>query len=131
MSYTHQEDFGGSSEDRQFAFITTANIVGAGVGGLLVWQLCGLLRIDSLAVMIPLIVFGAGAGAMTTIRLAGISLVEQLQLLTSFRLRASKKATELHPHAATLDTADTLTLFDGDEVLVQPYTPEEVSHGRS
>jgi hypothetical protein len=128
--YTHQDDFGNAMEDRQYSIITMANIVGTLCGAALAWQLCRLLAIGSWLLFILIILSGAVLGFVLTMRWNGISLLEQIRLLIGFQLRVARKQTEIHPHAATLDRTDTLTLFDGDEIIVQPYSPEhEVADG--
>ena len=133
MPYTHQEDFGGALQDRQISILTTANIVGAFLGALVVWQLlklCGITGPIWLVYSLTLLL-GGGAGIALTIRWDGLSLLDAMLLYGGWRLRGLLGQTTLRPRAApaALQQADGLSLYDGDELLVRPYLPEEAAHG--
>ena len=128
MPYTHQEDFGGMLQDRQVSIFTTANIVGAFIGAVVVWQLLSLLHIGGPTWLHYLLVMtlGGGSGIALTIRWDGMSLLDTLVLYAGWRLRALMQQTSLHPRAAAAHTDDgALSLYDGDEVLARPYDPQQ------
>jgi hypothetical protein len=133
MPYTHHEDFGGAMQDRQISIFTTGNIIGAFLGAVIVWQLLQLLGIAG-----PLwltygltLLLGGGGGIALTIRWDGMSSLDALVLYSGWRLRALLGQTTLHPQAApaALDTDGGLSLYEGDEVLVRPYAPQEAARG--
>ena len=137
MAYTHQEDFGGAMEDRQLSILTTANIAGAFIGAVVVWQLLSLLGL-SLPWFLHyslILVLGGGSGIGLTIRWNGLSLLDSLMLWTGWRLRTLMRQTTVHPQVVlvALDDGDGLVLYDDEEVLVRPYDPqtakEAVSYG--
>lgn len=133
MPYTHHEDFGGAMQDRQISIFTTANIVGAFLGAVVVWQLLRLLGVSGpfwLTYGLTL-VLGGGSGIALTIRWDGMSLLDTLLLYGGWRVRGLLRQTTLRPQAApaALDTEAGLSLYDGDEVLVRPYAPQEAARG--
>ena len=133
MPYTHQEDFGGAMQDRQISIFTTANIVGAFLGAVVVWQLLALLGVGGPGWLAYSLTFllGGGGGIALTVRWDGMSLLDALGLYAGWRLRRLLQQTALHPQAApaAYDGGDALSLYEGDEVLVQPYLPEEAARG--
>lgn len=115
-------------EDRQLSILTTANIAGAFIGAVIVWQVLSLLGL-SLHWFLHyglILVLGGGSGIGLTIRWNGLSLLDSLMLWIGWRMRTLMRQTIVHPQAtlASLDDGDGLVLYDDDEVLVRPYDPQ-------
>ncbi len=135
MAYTQQEDLATRGQDRQFSIFTTANIAGAGVLGLAVWQLTRLLGItgDFMSAgwwfQTALIIAGGVAGVILTIRWSGLSLLDRLMLFGSYQQRQLARHSLIQPEAAVANTSGPTmtTLYRDGHVVLRPYRPDEDS----
>ncbi|HEX9372044.1 MAG TPA: hypothetical protein VF897_13605 [Roseiflexaceae bacterium] len=131
MAYTQQENLGGQMQDRQFSIFTTANIVGAGLGGLLTWQGTGLVHLtgpmwSSLWFLQSFtIVAGIVIGVLLTIRWKGLSALDRIQLRVSYRMRKLSGNDAIQPEAPTMaPTQRTMaSLYRNGKVVARPYVP--------
>jgi len=135
MAYTHGEDLGGMGEDRQLSILTTANIVGAVVGGVIVWQGSAFLGFGG-DTFTPgwwlqwfMIFLGMGIGIMLTIRWGGLSAIERMMDFASYQSRKMSGDTILHPeYASSNQNAGQQGLISiyregEDQAVVRPYVP--------
>ena len=131
MPYTQQENLGGQMQDRQFSIFTTANVLGAGGGGVIAWQLCALLKLGG-AIWSPgwfvqsaAIIAGVAIGVLLTLRWNGQSALDRLQLFIGYQMRRMAGTTTIQPEAPT--TAPTQhgmpTLYRNGRVIARPYAP--------
>ncbi len=133
MTYTQQEDLSSKGQDRQISILTTANLAGAVICGLLAWQLCKLLGItgDFFSagwwLQGALIVGGGVLGILLTIRWSGLSLLDRLMLFGGFHMRRLARETVIQPQAAvaTLQTQSLTTLYQDGRVVLRAYNPHE------
>ena len=130
--YTHQEELNARGQSRQLGILTTANAAGAGVLGLITWQVTRLLGITGdfwdarFWVQAALVVGGAALGVVVTVRWSGLSLLDRLLLWISFQQRRLAGQTLIRPQAAVTTDADAgmPTVYRDGAVLLRPYRPE-------
>ncbi|HEX6288247.1 MAG TPA: hypothetical protein VFZ66_03610 [Herpetosiphonaceae bacterium] len=135
--YTHQEDLNARGQSRQLGIFTTANAAGAGVLGLVTWQLTRILGITGdfwdaqLWVQAALVLGGAALGVVVTFRWSGLSVLDRLLLWISFQQRRLARHTLIRPQAAVAtESDDTMpTVYREGEVLLRPYRPEDAPYG--
>ncbi|HEX6293023.1 MAG TPA: hypothetical protein VFZ66_27820 [Herpetosiphonaceae bacterium] len=133
MPYTHQEELNARGQSRQLGIFTTANAAGAGVLGLVVWQLTRMLGVTGdfwdarFWVQAALVLAGAALGVAVTFRWSGLSLLDRLLLWIGFQQRRLARHTRLRPQAAVVGDADggMPAVYRDGEVLLRPYRPEE------
>lgn len=131
MAFQQQEDLGGVGQDRQFSIITTANIGGAVIAGLIIWQLTGVLGITGSWfsarwwIQMILIVLAAVLGVILTTRWSGLSLLDRIQLRIDFQLRLLAGDHILAPEASmsSPNYSGMFTLVRNGKVVARPYTP--------
>lgn len=139
MAYQRPEHLGSQGERRVIGILTLTNVIGglAGLAGM--WMLAGLLGLASDEILtaawllrMALALGGALTGVLATLRWAGISLWDKLQLWVGYQLRRSAGRTLLKPPAAAraATTRILAPIMRGGRVIAEAYDPSEIVGGR-
>ncbi|WP_322489361.1 hypothetical protein [Chloroflexus sp.] len=124
--YVQREPIGGIGENRVWSILTVENAAGAAVGGGIMYGIAQALRIAGegfgVGFWIQLVMIAAGIaiGAIVTIRIRGLSLVDRLIIFVGFQMRRASGQHRVDPPieasiwALTDETDDLLPLLDED-----------------
>lgn len=131
MAFDHHDDFTRRGEDRQYAFLTTRNLLAGLLGALALYNLTGWIGPLPWWLRYGLVLAGAGAGLLLTIRWSGLSVLDQGLLRLGLLVRHLTRRSRVQPfHDTVLPPPDGSRLVVLDEhgaVRVRALDPEEVA----
>jgi hypothetical protein len=131
MAYQQMENLGGAGQDRQISIFTTANLVGAGAGGGVLWVLSGVLGAGGQLfspgwfVQVIAAIIGLFVGGILTMHADGIPLYERLLLLAKYRIRRIMGDHIIRQDRAvaprTHQTRGVVTIYRDGAAVLRPY----------